>query len=68
MRCYFASTINLYHNSPKKSKELAAIYIGMELKEVFHFPKGGDLPVRCQGTRSLDQPQAQSTATDYGVL
>ena len=39
----------LYSKSPKKSKELAAI--GEDLKEVFLFPKGGNLPVRSQGTR-----------------
>lgn len=39
----------LYSKSPKKSKELVAI--GDDLKEVFLFPKGGNLPVRSQGTR-----------------
>jgi hypothetical protein len=42
----------LYHNSPKKSKELEAI--GEDLKEVYHFPNGGNLPVRCQGTRWIN--------------
>ena len=39
----------LYSKSPKKSKELVAI--GDDLKEVFLLPKGGNLPVRSQGTR-----------------
>ena len=38
-----------YQNSPKKSQELASIV--SDLKEVFSLPKGGALPVRCQGTR-----------------
>lgn len=42
----------LYHNSPKKSKELEAI--GEDLKEVYHILKGGNLPVRCQGTRWIN--------------
>ena len=39
----------VYHQSPKKSRELSAI--ANELKEVFHMPKGGRLPVRCHGSR-----------------
>ena len=39
----------LYSKSPKKTHELALI--GEDLKEVFCFPKGGNVPVRCQGTR-----------------
>ena len=39
----------LYRKSPKKSQELTTIV--EELKEVYHFPKGGSLPVRCQGTQ-----------------
>ena len=39
----------LYKKSPKKSQELSAI--AEDLKEVFLFPSGGGLPVRCQGTR-----------------
>ena len=38
----------LYHKSPKKTQELMSI--SEDLKEVFHFPKGGNAPVRCQGT------------------
>ena len=39
----------LYEKSPKKSRDLAAII--EDLKDIFSFPKGGNLPVRCQGTR-----------------
>ena len=39
----------LYKKSPKKSQELTTIV--EELKEVYQFPKGGSLPVRCQETR-----------------
>lgn len=39
----------LYSKSSKKSKDLGTIV--EELKEVFELPKGGDLPVRCHGTR-----------------
>ena len=35
--------------SPKKSRELAGIVV--DLKEVFEFPKGGDKPIRSQGSR-----------------
>ncbi len=52
----------LYHKSPKKSKELEAI--GEELKAVFHFPKGGDLPVHCQGTCWINLVQTQSTTAN----
>ena len=38
----------LYNKSPKKSQELTTIV--EEVKEVYHFPKGGSLPVSCQGT------------------
>ena len=39
----------LYTKSPKKSRELAGIVV--DLKEVFEFPKGGDKPIRSQGSR-----------------
>lgn len=39
----------VYAKSPKKSCELTSIV--SDLKEVFEFPKGGDLPVRSQGSR-----------------
>ena len=46
--------LRLYYlyKSPKKSQELTTIV--EELKEVYHFPKGGSLPVRCQGTRWIN--------------
>lgn len=39
----------LYEKSPKKSRELASIVD--DLEAAFEFPKGGNLPIRCQGTR-----------------
>ena len=39
----------LYEKSAKKSRELVDIVD--DLKETFHFSKGGDLPVRAQGSR-----------------
>ena len=57
----------LYHNSPKKSKELEAI--GEDLKEVYHFPEGGNLPVRCQGTRWINHKRRalQRIVDRYGA-
>ena len=39
----------LYSKSPKKTRELSDIVD--DLKEFFEFPDGGNLPVRCQGSR-----------------
>ena len=39
----------IYEKSPKKSRELATLVD--DLKEVFDFPKVGDHPIRCLGTR-----------------
>ena len=39
----------LYEKSPKKSRELVDIVT--DLQETFGFPKGGDLPIRSQGSR-----------------
>ena len=39
----------LYEKSPKKSRELVDIVT--DLQEIFGFPKGGDLPIRSQGSR-----------------
>ena len=39
----------LYEKSPKKCRELLDLVI--DLKEVFVFPEGGNLPVRAQGSR-----------------
>ena len=44
MRLYY-----LYEKSPKKSRKVADIV--SDLKEVFNFPDGGNLPVRSQGSR-----------------
>ena len=44
MRLYY-----LYEKSPKKCCELIDVVV--DLKEVFAFPKSGDLPVRVQGSR-----------------
>lgn len=40
--------LRLYEKSPKKSREV--IDLIADLKEVFDFPGGGDLPVRSQGS------------------
>lgn len=42
----------LYSKSPKKSRELPDIV--ENLKEVFDFPKGGNVPVRSQGSRWIN--------------
>ena len=42
----------LYSKSPKKFRELSDIVD--DLKDVFEFPKGGNLPVRCQGSRWIN--------------
>ena len=39
----------IYSKSPKKSRELSDIVV--DLKDVFQFKKGGDMPVRSQGSR-----------------
>lgn len=39
----------LYEKSPKKAHELISVVT--ELKEVFEFPQGGNIPVRAQGSR-----------------
>ena len=54
---------SIYSKSPKKTRELCDIII--DLKEVFEFPKGGDTPVRAQGTIIMDNTQAQSNATSH---
>ena len=56
----------VYHQSPKKSRELSAI--ANELKEVFHMPKGGRLPVRCHGSRWISHKRnaLQRVLDGYG--
>lgn len=39
----------IYEKSSKKSREIADIV--QDLREVYEFPKSGDLPIRCHGTR-----------------
>jgi len=57
----------LYEKSPKKSSDLAGII--EDLKEVFGFPKGGNLPIRCQGTRwvSHKRKALQRVVDRYGA-
>ena len=57
----------LYEKSPKKSRDLAAII--EDLKEFFSFPNGGNLPVRCQGTRwvSHKRKALQRVLDRYGA-
>ena len=57
----------LYKKSPKKTQDLAAI--GEDLKEVFHFPKGENAPVRCQGTRWISHKRRamQRVVDRYGA-
>ena len=42
----------VYAKSPKKSRELTGIV--SDLKEVFELPKGGDMPIRSQGSRWIN--------------
>ena len=42
----------LYEKSPKKTRELASVV--EELKEVFEFPKAGNVPIRSQGSRWIN--------------
>lgn len=46
----------LYSKSPKKCRELTDIV--EDLEEVFEFPKGGNLPVRSQGSRWINHKRA----------
>ena len=46
----------LYAKSPKKARELSDI--ASDLKEVFKLPKGGDMPVRAQGSRWICHKRA----------
>lgn len=57
----------LYEKSPKKSRELACIVDN--LKEIFDLPKGGNLPVRCQGTRWISHKRKalQRVIDRYGT-
>ena len=57
----------LYKKSPKKTQELAAI--GEDLKKVLLFPKGGNAPFRCQGTRWISHKRRamQRVVDRYGA-
>ena len=44
-----AKLFSIYSKSPKKSRELSEIV--EDLKMVFDLPAGGNMPVRCNGTR-----------------
>ncbi len=57
----------LYAKSPKKSRELADIVD--VLKEVWQFPRGGDVPVRSQGSRWINHKRKalQRNVDRYGA-
>ena len=57
----------IYEKSPKKSRELDCIV--ENLKEVFDLPKGGNLPVRSQGTRWISHKRnaLQRVLDRYGT-
>ena len=57
----------LYEKSPKKTRELGEIV--EELKEVFEFPKGGNKPVRSQGSRWINHKRKalQRVVDRYGA-
>ena len=62
LRLYF-----LYEKSPKKARELGAIV--EDLKEVFELPKGGNKPVRSQGSRWINHKRKalQRVVDRYGA-
>ena len=57
----------LYKKSPKKSHELEGIV--EDLSGIYTFPGGGNLPVRCQGTRWISHKRRalQRVVNRYGV-
>ena len=57
----------LYSKSPKKCRELADIV--EDLKEIFEFPKGGNVPVRSQGSRWITHKRKalQRVVDRYGA-
>jgi len=57
----------VYERSPKKSRDLIGII--EDLRQVFEFPKGGDLPVRAHGSRwiALKQKALLRIIDRYGV-
>ena len=54
----------LYEKSPKKCRELSELI--NDLKEVYEFPEGGNLPVRVHGSRWITYVQAESFAESGG--
>ena len=58
---------DLYEKSPKKSTDLANIV--KNLQHVFDFPKGGNLPTRCHGTRWISHKRKaiQRVVDRYGA-
>jgi len=58
---------SIYSKSPKKSREL--LEIASDLKEIFSTPKGGDLPIRSQGTRWITHKRRamQRVVDRFGV-
>ncbi|KAL5506170.1 hypothetical protein EMCRGX_G007757 [Ephydatia muelleri] len=57
----------LYEKSPKKVRELGEIV--EDLRHVFEFPKGGDVPIRSQGSRWIDHKRKalQRVVDRYGA-
>jgi hypothetical protein len=57
----------LYEKSPKKCRELSDLMD--DLKEVFEFPEGGNLPVRAHGSRwiSYKRKALQRFVDRYGI-
>ena len=57
----------LYEKSPKKCRELSDVVT--DLKEVFDFPDGGNLPVRAHGTRWISHKRKalQRVIDRYGA-
>ncbi|XP_065918333.1 zinc finger protein 862-like [Dysidea avara] len=57
----------LYEKSPKKTRELEEVV--KDLQEVYEFPKGGNKPVRCQGSRWINHKRKalQRVVDRYGA-
>jgi len=57
----------LYEKSPKKTRELEEIV--KDLKEVYEFPKGGNKPIRSQGSRWINHKRKaiQRVVDRYGA-
>ena len=62
LRLYF-----LYEKSPRKCRELSDLIV--DLKEVFEFPEGGNLPVRAHGSRwiTYKRKALQRVVDRYGA-